>query len=227
MNIFGYQKKDDPPESPVIRFLYTSMPGRLLLKVLVNPKVSVLCGRFLSSPASRFLIPRFISRHGINMSRYVIPVGGYDSFNSFFIRKIKTPIRFSSDSRIIAPCDGMLSIYSITDDSIFTIKNSQYSVPDLIMNSQFSKKYLGGTALIFRLTPAHYHRYVYCTDGVIQKTKRINGILHSVRPICIASTEVFVRNSREYIIIDNPDIGHIIQMEIGALLVGHISKHRS
>lgn len=224
MNMSGYPKKDNASESPVIRFLYTSIPGRLLLKVLVNPKVSIICGRFLSSPTSKFLIPLFISKHGINMSHYVIPVIGYDSFNSFFIRKKTTPIRFSYDSRIIAPCDGMLSIYSIANDSIFTIKNSQYSVSDLIMDEHFSKFFVGGTALIFRLTPAHYHRYVHCTDGVVQEIRRIAGILHSVRPICIGSNEVFVQNSREYMIINNPYLGYIIQMEIGALLVGRISN---
>ena len=60
----------------------------------------------------------------------------------------------------------------------------------------------------------------------LKGNKQIKGILHSVRPICHEYTKVFIQNSREYTIIETPKYGEIIQMEIGALLVGKITNYK-
>lgn len=81
--------------------------------------------------------------------------------------------------------------------------------------------------MIFRLTPQHYHRYCYVCDGMKILSKKIEGRLHCVRPVAYTSVPVFVENSREYTEIESPHWGRIIQMEIGALLVGKIHNHNT
>lgn len=210
-------------ESNLIKFLYKTLIGRLILKGLVRPSVSKRYAKFFSSSASAGIIRRFVRKNGIDLEMYRIPKGGYTSFNDFFTREKKEIA--VSESGFVCPCDGLLTISDINEDSVFYIKHTSYSVGDLLQDEELAKKYMGGTAYVFRLTPAHYHRYLFCTDGVVSGKKRIEGVLHSVQPVCHRTTKVFVQNSREYIIIDSPQFGPVIQMEIGALLVGRISNH--
>ena len=52
-------------------------------------------------------------------------------------------------------------------------------------------------------------------------------MLHCVRPIAYTNRPVFIENSREYVVIDTENFGEIIQMEVGALMVGKIHNHES
>ena len=212
-------------ESLAIDFLYKTCVGRFFLKGLVNPKVSKFAAKLLSSRASAAFVPFFVKRNKIDINEYVIPEGGYKSFNDFFTRRIKPENRVIEDGELISPCDGYLTVSYIDETSVFHIKNTRYSLKELLKNSSLANEFNGGTALIFRLTPAHYHRYVFCATGVVGKAKRIHGILHSVKPICHEMFPVFIQNSREYTVINNNNLGNLIQMEVGALLVGKISNN--
>lgn len=210
-------------ESLVIRFLYNTCFGRILLKLLVHPKVSRASAYFFSSSLSRFLVPLFILKNHINMNFYFVPKEGYQSFNDFFIRIKKEKIR--THGELVSPCDGLLTISDINEQSVFFIKHTSYSLSELLKSEKLANAYQGGTAFIFRLTPAHYHRYIWATSGVLCAKRHIPGILHSVQPICHEKEKVFVQNTREYTILKNKQFGMVLQMEIGALLVGKISNY--
>ncbi len=211
-------------ESLLVRFLYKTVPGRMMLKILSCPFVSRISAVFLSSRLSSFFVPGFIEKNGIDMSGYVIPEGGYSSFNDFFTREKKEPLRIWDKSCLVSPCDGLLSVISIDEDTLFRIKGSAYSVRSLLRSGKLSERFSGGTALIFRLTPAHYHRYVFAADGTVVFRKKIKGLLHCVRPAALETIPVFTENSREYSVIRSKEYGTVIQMEVGAMLVGKISN---
>ncbi len=211
-------------ESLYVRFLYQTAPGRLLLMILSCPVVSRITAVFLSSGLSSFLIPGFIRRNGIDISGYVIPEGGFASFNDFFTREKKEPMEIRDGSCIVSPCDGLLSIIPIDEDTVFHVKGSAYSVGSLLRSEKLSERFAGGTALVFRLTPAHYHRYVFSAGGTVVFRKKIKGLLHCVRPVALEKIPVFTENSREYCVIRTKESGTAIQMEVGAMLVGKISN---
>ena len=50
----------------------------------------------------------------------------------------------------------------------------------------------------------------------------IPGVLHTVRPVALESLPVFSENCREYTVIESECFGKIVQMEVGAMLVGRI-----
>lgn len=212
-------------DSRVVLFLYETMLGRMLLKILVNPLVSKASAYFFSSLLSRVLVPFFVKKNRINMDGYEKKIDEYKSFNDFFTRKRKDEIKIEKNSILVSPCDGLLTISEITAESIFCIKHTRYNIAELLGNERLAKEYKGGTALVFRLTPAHYHRYIWSTTGFLYGMKQIPGILHSVQPICHEKVKVYIQNTREYAIINSESIGNVIQMEIGALLVGKISNH--
>ena len=208
-----------------INFLYKTMPGRLLLKVLIRPFVSDFAGFLMDSVFSKFFIRKFVKSNNINMSEYEDEK--YRSFNNFFSRKVKSELRpFPEDTRGLAsPCDSKLTAYPITEDGVFNIKNSVYDITGLLNDKSLANEYTGGVCLIFRLTPDDYHRYSYIDNGEILSYKKIKGVLHTVRPLSHRYYKIYVQNSREYAVMQTENFGKIVQMEVGALFVGRIKNH--
>ena len=210
-----------------LRFLYRTVPGRMVLKLLVHPRVSVAAGHFLSSGVSKLLVPWYVKKNHIDMRNVVIPPGGFSSFNDFFTRKIDTGGGFKAkEGHVISPCDGFLTPLKITEGRVFDIKNAEYTLEELLKSRRLSEKFKDGMAFVFRLTPANYHRYCYGVSGKALASRRIEGVLHCVRPVALQTFPVFVQNSREYQVIRTRDFGAVVQMEIGALMVGKINNYQ-
>lgn len=211
-------------ESLALRFLYGTIPGRMVLKLLVQPKVSEAAGHVLSSGVSRFFVPYYISKHKIDMKGIDIPRKGFSSFNDFFTRKRRTGAFDAACGHVISPCDGWMSVVRLRENTVLNIKNTRFTLEDLLKDRELAGRFRGGTALVFRLTPADYHRYCYAADGKVFLRRKIRGVLHCVRPIALRTFPVFVQNSREYLALKTEELGTVVQMEIGALLVGKIKN---
>lgn len=212
----------------ILKFLYTTFPGRVILKGLTAKPVSRACGTFLDSHFSKPLIKPFVEKNDIDLSICEREkTSDYDSFNDFFTRQLKTGMRpiAQDENRLMAPCDGLLSAYVITEGLVIPVKRSCYKVSDLLHSKNLAKEYNGGLCLVYRLSVKHYHRYVYADTGIKGKNHRINGILHTVQPVALRHVPVFTENQREFVQIKTKNFGKIIQMEVGALLVGKIKNH--
>lgn len=218
-------KKISNEERLVVRLLYNSMMGRLILKIIIRPSISKMFGRLMNFSASRVLIRKFIEKNNIDMNEY--PSINYKSFNDFFTRKIKEECRtfFDNSQDIVAPCDGKMTVYPITCDADFYIKGSIYTIESMLEDKLLAHEFEGGVCLIFRLTPDDYHRYSYIDNGEIISRKKIKGVLHTVRPIAQRRHKIFMQNTREYEVLQTENFDKVIQMEVGALFVGRISNH--
>jgi len=214
-------------EGAAVSFLYSNIFGRALLSLLVRPCVSKFAGLILDSPMTSVFIPGFIKRNGIDMEE--CRAVKYESFNDFFKREVKGGLRpFPSDPLdLSAPCDGKLTAYPIAPGGAFQVKNSMYTVEDLLQSKELAAEFLGGVCLVFRLTPNDYHRYAYIDDGESIGHRTIKGVLHSVRPISQQRYKVFAQNAREYEVMRTDHFGKAIQMEVGALFVGRVSNHKT
>lgn len=218
-----YQAKKK--ESSALRFLYHTLPGRLLLKPLTSRALSKAAGAFMDSRLSKPLIKSFVKKNGINLDDF--HADAFNSFNDCFTRKIKDGKRpLDPDPQaLIAPCDALLSAYPITEDTRLSVKNSIYSIEDLLENKELAASYAGGICLVFRLCVHHYHRYIYLDNGCKEGNVFIKGKLHTVRPIAFETYPVFVRNCREYTVMHTEHFGDVTQIEVGAMLVGKIQNH--
>lgn len=212
-------------QDKMLHILYDTAFGRIILKGLVSRKVSRLCGKFLDMPISRHIIPGFVKKHNINMSDYT--ENTYRSFNAFFCRNIRKELRPISDDPcdLIAPCDGFLSVYPISEGVVLPIKQSIYTVNSLLAGSDIAKQYQNGLCLVFRLCVDHYHHYCYFDTGSKGENVFIPGRLHTVRPIALEKVPVFIENCREYTVMDTQNFGAAVQIEVGAMLVGKIKNH--
>ena len=95
----------------------------------------------------------------------------------------------------------------------------------LLKDPTLAAEYVGGWALIFRLTVDDYHRYCYAFDAEKGENIAIPGKLHTVNPIANDFFPIYKENAREYTILHTREFGKVIAMEVGALLVGKIVNH--
>lgn len=213
-------------QDKLLSFLYTNIFGRMLLKPLIQPQVSKLAGRYLSSAHSKWLISKFIERNEINMDIY--EECDYSSFNDFFTRKIKPDCRPVPEDLdvLISPCDCLATVYPIQENTTFSIKNTEYTLRSLLRSPRLAKRFRGGYAYVLRLTVEDYHRYLYSVSGKQSKNYHIDGTFHTVNPIANDYLPIYKENTREYTVIHSKEFGDVLQMEVGALLVGKISNHK-
>ncbi len=212
-------------QNKLLKKLYGSVLGRVMLKTLTAPAVSKLAGGFMDSRASKLLIKPFIKRSGIDTSEYIM----YDfrSYNDFFTRVIKPGKRpvDTEPSHLISPCDSKLTVHKISRNSIFRIKGSRYKVKDLLQNEFLANRFCGGYCFIFRLEVDDYHRYCYIDDGTKTENIYIPGEFHTVNPIALERYNIYKRNCREYTILHTENFGDVVQIEVGAMMVGRIVNH--
>ena len=208
-----------------IRVLYGTAPGRVLLKALVRPGISKAAGAFLSTPLSRPLIGSFIRNNGIEVDEY--EGAPWRTFNDFFSRRVVAGARpvDRDPAVLVAPADSLLSVFPVTAEGRFAIKNTTYNVAELLDDAELAARYAGGTAFIFRLTVTDYHRYCFPAAGRVTAARRIPGELHTVSPIPGADVPVYHRNTREYVLLETEAFGTLVCMEVGAMLVGRIVNH--
>ena len=221
-----YNRKDntyiEEEKNSTLSFLYNNVIGRVFLLLMTRRCFSKLGALYLKSSLSKRRINKMINKYKINLDEYERQE--YKSFNDFFMRLKKNPQSklTNNETLFLAPADAKLTVYKIDDDLCLNIKNSKYTISELLQDESLSNTYQGGYCLVYRLCVNDYHHYYYIDDASIKYSKKIKGILHTVQPIAFKKFRVFSENAREYSILNTKNFGQVIQMEIGALLVGKI-----
>lgn len=213
-------------ESLSLRFLYRTIFGRFILKFLISKKISFIFGYIMDSKFSCFFISKFVNKNKIDLNLYENEK--YNSFNEFFKRKkLKKYINYEKDKNFLkSPCDGKLTAYKLNEKNIFEIKNLKYSLESLTKEKNILDEFKNGNILIFRLEPKNYHRFHFIDDGKVISFKKINGFLHTVRPIAFENHKVFLENQREVTKVLTENFGKLIYIEVGALFVGKIKNNK-
>jgi phosphatidylserine decarboxylase len=211
-------------ESASVSFLYGTFFGRVFAKLFSLPFFSKVIGYFLSSRFSKFLIKRFVRNNNIDLS--VFEKNKFNSFNDFFTRRLncKNVVIDMEKDIFVSPCDAKLLCYEVSEKSEFSIKNSFYRIDELLGGNPIYKNYIGGYALIFRLCADDYHRYMYVDNGYKEKNIFIKGVLNTVRPVALEHINLFKKNSREYTVLHTENFDDVVQIEVGAVLVGKINN---
>lgn len=215
--------KNQPTKS--VNFLYNTKFGSLILKIATRRWLSKLAGWYLDRKVSRGRIKKYIKKNHIDMSQF--ETVKYKSFNDFFTRKIKPELRpiDMDDNSFISPSDGKISAYHITVDGNYEIKGHNYTINSLLRDEELAKKYMDGLCVVVRLAVDDYHRYIYIDDCLKNNNIFIKGKLHTVQPYALSKKKVFTENCREYTVMKTKNFGDVVQVEVGALMVGRISNN--
>lgn len=221
----------------VLRFLYGNPAGRVLLKyVAAAPWFSEWRARAQRSRRSAKKITPFVERYGIDLAD-----GGYGtgwsaeefaSFNDFFTRRrdydayfadLQKAGRCAAPGELPAVADAQLSVYPVSGDLRVPIKETTYSLEELT-GGPVSDRYRNGNCFVFRLELTDYHRYLFPDSGRVLSQRELPGALHTVRPVS-EPYKVYSRNKRTVTVLQTEHFGEVTQVEVGAMLVGHIVNH--
>ena len=214
----------DNGQDRMLEWMYGTRLGRVLVGVMIRPWVSHAAGWLLDRRISAVAVKPFIRNNRISMEDF--EARRFCSFNDFFTRqRIRTDDRAAPDE-LPAIADSKLTALPIGEDSVFTVKDVSYRLGELLADDALAERFLGGWCLIFRLSPDDYHRYAYPDTGTQEPTVRIPGVLHSVNPIA-GSLGVYRRNARARTLLHTERFGDVVQMEVGAMLVGRICNHET
>lgn len=216
--------EEDSFQDKFLEWMYSHTAGRMFIKPFIRREVSVLGGRLLDLSISRALIPFFIKGHAISMEEY--EEESYASYNDFFKRRLRDGARtIEMDADVfISPCDSRLSVYRLGKDRRFSVKHADYTAESLLRDKKLARRYAGGYVWIFRLRVEDCHRYIYIDNGKEILRRKIPGVFHTVNPAAGGRLPVYKENTREYCLLRTENFGDVIQMEVGALLVGRIEN---
>ena len=185
-----------------------------------------MMGLYQNSRLSRRDIPSFIEALGIKMSEAQKSGKDFKSFNEFFARKLKPEARpiEADPSRLTLPADGrILALPVLEEKTELPVKGAKLNLKQIIQDSSLYPSFLGGSALIVRLSPMDYHRFHWCFDGTPSKARRIAGHCYSVNPIAFPTRpELWSENERQITILSSETLGKVLQIEVGATFVGKI-----
>ena len=198
--------------------------GRLsfLRPILTHPLTSeILTIRDrLPSRASQQKVAHFIHTYQIDSDELVEKE--FKSFSKFFTRSIKPSQRPRAQvPAAYAVADAKLLVQDLSVDVHLTIKNQTYDLASLLQDEETAALFKGGTACIYRLGLEDIHHYLVAEAGTVEKSKKISGKLHTVREIAQSQHKIFKENKRTWTLLETT-LGPVLQMEVGALLVGKI-----
>ncbi|MDC0685025.1 phosphatidylserine decarboxylase [Sorangium atrum] len=145
-------------------------------------------GRFMDSPESLKFIEAWLKDPGTHIEDFIVPEGGFKSFNEFFTRRLN-PAR--NPRPIAAPDDGSVLVASadseinfILSDLTLTkkldVKSRQLNITQLLNGSKYAAKFEGGTAVSCVLMPPNYHRYHAPASGRIVEGVEVPGIYNGI-----------------------------------------------
>ena len=196
-------------------------------------------GKFIDSKLSTGTIPQWMADPAIHIEEYIIPPGGFQSFNEFFTRKLKPGTRTidspADDSVLVAPTDCVLNmIEPLTPDTRIATKfNQKLNVKELLAGSQYAKHFENGTAISCILLPNTYHHYHSVTAGtVIESNEDIAGQYSGIPNFPAFLNEgnigygqnysVFEHFRRGYFVMNTKEYGYVAMIPVGLDTIGSV-----
>lgn len=164
------------------------------------------------------LIHIYRKKYKINMSDFVVPIGGFKTFNSFFTRNLKPEAR-QIDDGLVSPVDGTIfDAGNVDPDNKIFVKHKFYYIDDLLCRDFEDLK----SYAVLYLSPADYHRVHACFDMEIDRAVYLPGTLLSVRKKTVYKKDrVYCRNER-IVLSGNSPYGRFYFILVGALMVGKV-----
>lgn len=190
--------------------------------------LSKLYGAIQKSRLSKKKIKPFIQKFHVDTSEFLDPVDSFQSFNDFFIRKLKPearPIAPGNDIAVL-PADGRYLVYeNIQKVDGFFVKGKKFSLETLLKSSELAHKYAQGSMVIARLAPVDYHRFHFPVSCHPEEPQQINGPLFSVNPRALKKhVNILAENKRVITPLRTENFGPVLFIEVGATYVGSIHQ---
>jgi phosphatidylserine decarboxylase len=151
----------------------------------------------------------------------------FKSLRDCFIRELKDGARpIDADPAVlVSPCDAIVGAGgAIAGTELLQIKDSAYSLEELLLDRDLVEFYRDGSYVTLRLTAAMYHRFHAPHDCVVEQVTHIWGDAWNVNPIALKRVrKLFCKNERALIRTRLQATGHLVTLvPVAAILVAGI-----
>jgi phosphatidylserine decarboxylase len=191
-----------------------------------------LRGNYMDSEESLPLVRVWEEQLGSTMDQFIVPSGGFKSFNDFFIRQVKPgarPIDYpNDDSVVVAPADCIINmiVEDITAETEIPVKTQFLNINELLDNSKYAKYFVNGTVVSCILMPNTYHRYHAPVSGeVVESKEDVAGVYFGIKDLPNFFSRgnvgygydysVFEHFNRGYFVIKTKDYGYVGMIPVG------------
>lgn len=221
----GEVETEDVYGERFLRWAYGNPLGRLSVALAVKRLwFSRWYGWRMDRPKSRAKVASFIESYGVDPEEFADPVESYGTFNEFFYRQLKPAARpVDADPRTaVFPADGRhLAVGDLDAADRFYIKGQSFDLSKFVGDDALAKRFAGGSMIISRLCPVDYHRYHFPVGGQADAVRILDGSLRSVSPLALRRhLSILWENRRARTLVDSPEFGKVLVMEVGATCVG-------
>lgn len=200
-------------------------------------------GNFMDSPESLKYIKKWLRDSATNIDDFIVPDGGFKSFNEFFIRELDLsknprPINEPDDDSIVtASADTIINFIAsdLTLSTQLNVKDRQMNITQLLHRSEYAKYFKGGTAVSCVLMPGVYHHYHSPVTGKIVEGRDVPGVYNGIVDgehwfneifnIGESTTDfsIFEDFHRAYYVIETKKYGYVGMIPVGLNTISRIT----
>lgn len=204
-----------------------------LLRVLPRARIGRAIGRLAESawpqPVGRAVVSLYARAFDVSLDDIddSDKRAGWSNFDEFFTRKLRSGARRvdADPSAIVSPADGRIeSMGRIDEGGRLVVKGRPYAIEELVGDAREARRFVGGAGLVVYLSPRDYHRVHAPVSGVIRRIRSLPGDYYPVNAIGMRHVaNLFCRNRRVAIEIDNERAGRVTVVMVVAMIVGRIT----
>ena len=192
-------------------------------------------GAFLDTPASAAGIETFRKATNYNMDDYIEGPSGWQTFNQFFAREVKSGSRPVAEPRndkvVVSPADAVfMGQWPIDEDSNITVKGANWSIAELLDGSPYADAFKGGTYTHSFLYIDDYHRYHVPVAGTVREVRNVSGKVYmdvfreEDGTLNVVDGDTYQFNQeRGLVVIDSPEVGLVAVLPIGMAYVSSVN----
>lgn len=192
-------------------------------------------GSFLDTPASAAGIDTFLAATSYNIDDYIEGPSGWQTFNQFFAREVKSgrrPVaKPRDDNVIVSPADAVfMGQWRIDEDSNITVKGVNWAIADLLDGSPYKDAFEGGIYTHSFLYIDDYHRYHVPVAGTVREVRNISGKVYmdvfreDDGTLNVVDGDTYQFNQeRGLVVIDSPQVGMVAVLPIGMAYVSSVN----
>ena len=192
-------------------------------------------GAFLDTPASVAGIDTFRQATSYNMDDYIEGPSGWQTFNQFFAREVKSGRRPVAEPRndrvVVSPADAVfMGQWPIDADSNITIKGVKWAIAELLDDSPYRDAFQGGIYTHSFLYIDDYHRYHVPVAGTVREARNISGKVYmdvfreDDGTLNVVDGDTYQFNQeRGLVVIESPEVGLVAVLPIGMAYVSSVN----
>ena len=188
-------------------------------------------GEYLGTESSAATLSDWMSAPVITIDDYIVPEGGFTTFNEFFLRAIKPeakPLDGENDpSVIVSPADGAIrQVYAGDLDTNFKVKRDVINIRQALNNSPYADRFIGGEIVDILLWFTDYHHFHAPVSGKIVAYGEYPGS-YNYNFGKVDWDKKLAKHKRLYYIFQTEKFGFVAMIPVGFWGVGSIVSEYS